>query len=114
MTRDTSTATLHEHAGIRLDPAQRTATVAGRQLLFTDTQFRLLACLVREPGRVFTRTQLMAAAISGGAIVLERTIDVHISALRRKLGPSARIETVRRLGYRFRSDQEGPLPGEVS
>jgi len=61
----------------------------------------LLECLIRQPGRAFSRVQLMEFAIGEGAIVLERTIDVHIKTLRKKLGNMDMIETVRGLGYRF-------------
>ena len=68
---------------------------------------RLLECLLRQPGRAFTRHQLMDAAIGEGAIVLERTIDVHIKSLRRKLGAEGEvIETIRGVGYRFRESRE--------
>ena len=69
----------------------------------TPTEFRLLECMLRQPGRAFTRQQLMDFAIEEGAVVLERTIDVHVKSLRRKLdGESEYIETVRGVGYRFR------------
>jgi two-component system phosphate regulon response regulator PhoB len=72
-------------------------------LELTPTEFRLLECLLRQPGRVFSRPQLMDVAIGEGAIVLERTIDVHIKTLRKKLGTKIDyIETVRGVGYRFR------------
>ncbi len=71
----------------------------------TPTEFRLLECLLRQPGRAFSRAQLMDAAIEEGAIVLERTIDVHIKSLRRKLETHGdMIETVRGVGYRFREE----------
>ena len=73
----------------------------GRELDLTPTEFRLLECMLRQPGRAFTRHQLMDAAIGDNAIVLERTIDVHIKTLRRKLGTADLIETVRGVGYRF-------------
>jgi two-component system phosphate regulon response regulator PhoB len=62
--------------------------------------------MLRQPGRAFTRAQLMDAAIGEGAVVLERTIDVHVKTLRRKLGVDDLIETVRGVGYRFR-EKEG-------
>lgn len=62
----------------------------------------MLEHLLQEPGRTLTRAQLVGAVIGGGAVVLERTIDVHIAALRRKLGTPDLIETVRGQGYRFR------------
>jgi two-component system phosphate regulon response regulator PhoB len=92
-----------EHLGIRIDRIRHRATVAGKELELTPTEFRLLECLVRQPGRAFSRPQLMDVAIGEGAIVLERTIDVHIKTLRKKLGTKLDfIETVRGVGYRFR------------
>jgi two-component system phosphate regulon response regulator PhoB len=92
-----------EHLGVRIDRVRHRATVNGEELDLTPTEFRLLECLLRQPGRAFTRPQLMDVAIGEGAIVLERTIDVHIKTLRKKLGPAMEyIETVRGVGYRFR------------
>ncbi len=95
-----------EHLGVRIDRVRHRAFVEGRELDLTPTEFRLLECLLRQPGRAFTRHQLMDAAIGEGAIVLERTIDVHVKTLRRKLGNSDLIETVRGVGYRFREAGE--------
>jgi two-component system, OmpR family, phosphate regulon response regulator PhoB len=92
-----------EHLGVRIDRVRHQATVDGKELELTPTEFRLLECLLRQPGRAFTRPQLMDVAIGEGAIVLERTIDVHVKTLRRKLGAAGEyIETVRGVGYRFR------------
>jgi two-component system phosphate regulon response regulator PhoB len=89
--------------GIEIDRAQHRATVAGEQLNLTPTEFRLLWALVRQPGRAFSRHELMEAAMGDDALVLERTIDVHVKSLRQKLGGRAeQIETVRGVGYRFR------------
>ena len=94
---------LLEHLGVSLDKVKHRATVKDRELELTPTEFRLLECLLRQPGRAFTRQQLMDFAIEEGAVVLERTIDVHIKSLRRKLGEESEfIETVRGVGYRFR------------
>ena len=91
-----------EAAGIRIDKRAHQVTVAGQPIAITPTEFRLLETLIKQPGRAFTRHDLMDAAV-GDAIVLERTIDVHIKSLRRKLADvGARIETVRGVGYRFR------------
>jgi two-component system phosphate regulon response regulator PhoB len=90
-----------EHHAVRIDRVRHRAYVEGRELDLTPTEFRLLECLLRQPGRAFTRAQLMDAAIGEGAVVLERTIDVHIKTLRRKLGQADLIETVRGVGYRF-------------
>lgn len=98
---------LIEHLGVRIDRVRHRATYKDRELSLTPTEFRLLECLLRQPGRAFSRQQLMEAAIGPGAIVLDRTIDVHIKTLRRKLGDPELIETVRSIGYRFR---EAPAP----
>src|SRR5206468_331685 len=95
-----------EHLDVRIDRVRHRAFFQGRELDLTPTEFRLLECLVRQPGRAFTRHQLMDAAIGEGAIVLERTIDVHVKTLRRKLGSADLIETVRGVGYRFREGRE--------
>ncbi len=89
--------------GVEIDRAQHRATVAGEQLNLTPTEFRLLWALVRQPGRAFSRHELMEAAMGDDALVLERTIDVHVKSLRQKLGSRAeQVETVRGVGYRFR------------
>src|SRR5207253_10210288 len=99
------TGEILEHLGVCVDRVRHKATVHDRELDLTPTEFRLLECLVRQPGRAFTRPQLMDMAIGEGALVGERTIDVHIKTLRRKLGAAGEmIETVRGLGYRFREN----------
>jgi two-component system phosphate regulon response regulator PhoB len=92
-----------EHLNVKIDRVRHKATVQGQELDLTPTEFRLLECMLRQPGRAFTRPQLMDVAIGEGAVVLERTIDVHIKTLRKKLGEEQEfIETVRGIGYRFR------------
>jgi two-component system, OmpR family, phosphate regulon response regulator PhoB len=92
-----------EHLGVVVDKIKHRATAGGQELDLTPTEFRLLECMLRQPGRAFTRQQLMDFAIEEGAVVLERTIDVHVKSLRRKLGAERDfIETVRGVGYRFR------------
>jgi two-component system phosphate regulon response regulator PhoB len=95
-------AAVVEHLGVRIDRVKHRAYAEDRELNLTPTEFRLLECLLRQPGRAFSRHQLMDAAIGEGQIVLERTIDVHIKTLRKKLGDADLIETVRGVGYRFR------------
>ncbi len=99
-----------EHVGVRIDRIRHKATVSGRKLDLTPTEFRLLECLLRQPGRAFSRHQLMDAAIGDGQIVSERTIDVHVKTLRKKLtavgGSPDLIETVRGVGYRFREARQ--------
>jgi two-component system phosphate regulon response regulator PhoB len=100
---NTASAEVVEHLGVRLDCYRHRVSVGTVLVTLTATEFRLLDCLIRHPGRVFTRSQLMEAGIGGGALVLERTIDVHIKSLRRKLSRPDLIETVRGMGYRFRT-----------
>jgi two-component system phosphate regulon response regulator PhoB len=91
--------------GVTVDLRSHVATAGNEPLKLTLSEFRLLETLVRQPGRAFTRNELITAALGDDAMVLERTIDVHIRALRDKLGPAAElVETVRGIGYRFRKD----------
>jgi two-component system, OmpR family, alkaline phosphatase synthesis response regulator PhoP len=69
----------------------------------TPTEFRVLQTLALRPGWVFTRTQIADAVHGGELVVTERSVDVHIVGLRRKLGEASQwIETVRGVGYRFK------------
>lgn len=99
---DESKVELIEHKQVKVDMVRHRAFVLDQELDLTPTEFRLLECLLRSPGRAFSRQHLMDSAIGEGAIVLERTIDVHIKTLRKKLGTMDMIETVRGLGYRFK------------
>jgi two-component system, OmpR family, phosphate regulon response regulator PhoB len=101
-----------EHQGVKVDRMRHAVTVGEKWLDLTPPEFRLLEALIRQPGRAFTRHQLMDAAIGEGSIVLERTIDVHVKTLRKKLadvrdGAGELIETVRWVGYRFRETADG-------
>lgn len=88
------------HAGeLTLDPSTRTVHVAGTPTTLTATEFDLLAHLLRHPGRVFTREQLLASSWPSGASAGVRTVDVHIAQLRAKLGAASPIRTVRGIGY---------------
>jgi two-component system phosphate regulon response regulator PhoB len=88
--------------GVVIDRHSHRALYRDQELPLTPTEFRLLEVLIRQSGRAFTRYELMDAAIGEDAIVLERTIDVHIKSLRKKLGEGGElIETVRGVGYRF-------------
>lgn len=88
--------------GIAIDRQRHSATVGEHLLDLTPSEFALLDMLIRQPGRAFSRAELVDSAL-GDSLVLERTIDVHVRALRKKLGASASlVETVRGVGYRFR------------
>ena len=100
------------HQNLIIDRACHKVAVNEIPLDLTRTEFRLLDTLVRQPGRVFQRSELIDASLGKNTVVLERTIDVHIRALRKKLGDSANlIETVRGVGYRFRDSHSEDLPG---
>jgi two-component system phosphate regulon response regulator PhoB len=94
-------------SGIVVDRKRHQASVDGKHVQLTRSEFRLLDTLIRQPGRAFTRSELISAALGEDTIVLERTIDVHIRSVRRKLGPAAdAVETVRGVGYRFSESKE--------
>ena len=87
---------------IRIDRVKHRASIEERPMDLTPSEFRLLDTLIRQPGRAFDRSELIDSALGADTLVLERTIDVHIRSLRKKLGESALlIETVRGIGYRF-------------
>jgi two-component system phosphate regulon response regulator PhoB len=89
--------------GVTIDRVKYRATLHGEPIDLTPSEFRLLETLIRQPGRAFDRTELVDSALGSDAMVLERTIDVHIRSLRKKFGEHADlIETVRGVGYRFR------------
>ena len=81
------------------------ATVGARAIELTSTEFELLAMMMRQPGRVFTRGQLLDAVHGEEADAFERAIDAHIKNLRRKLEPDPRapryVLTVYGVGYKF-------------
>ncbi|MFA5252938.1 MAG: response regulator transcription factor, partial [Phycisphaerae bacterium] len=86
-----------------IDSAGHKVLVKGREVELTATEFRLLECLARRQGVVFSRNKLLDAAGVDGSMVYDRTVDAHIKSLRRKLGSSKDcIETVRGVGYRFK------------
>lgn len=93
--------------GVTVDRRKHQASLDGKSISLTRSEFRLLDTLIRQSGRVFLRSELIDAALGDDAMVMERTIDVHIRSLRRKLGKQADLlETVRGVGYRFRDTEE--------
>jgi len=99
-TRDMATAGDTRVAGaVSLDAGTRRCHVAGTEIPLTTTEFDLLAHLMRRPGRVFTREQLLSDVWGYSSIAGTRTVDVHIAQLRAKLGEASPIRTVRGVGY---------------
>jgi two-component system, OmpR family, phosphate regulon response regulator PhoB len=92
-----------QSGSIRIDRVKHIVTVDGNELPLTPTEFRLLWTLAKQPGRTFTRNELLDCCRGEDANSMERTIDVHVRALRKKLeGLAISVETVRGVGYRFR------------
>lgn len=92
--------------GLVIDPTRHEVTVNGQPVTFTATEFKLLHLLASQPGRVFTRDSLISRIIGDDTLVIDRNIDVHIRALRKKLGELRElIETIRGVGYRFQDLQ---------
>ena len=106
MVEDAREAVLHR-GDLSIDPARHEATLAGRRLVLTPTEFGVLHLLAGKPGWVFTRKQIVDAVRGADYAVTERSVDVQIVGLRKKLGDGARlIETVRGIGYRFLEETE--------
>jgi len=90
-----------------IDLARRAICCAGEAIALTATEFRLLQFFANHPGRVFSRAELIDGVLGRDVAVEDRTIDVHITAIRKKLGACGElIETVRGFGYRFREESE--------
>lgn len=91
-----------EAAGVRLDPATRQVTISGRDVELTTIEFDILAVLMRVAGRVVSRDEIAQRFYNRPATPYDRSIDVHISHLRKKLdAPTELIRTLRGLGYQF-------------
>ncbi len=88
--------------GLALNAREHTVFALGRRVQLTLKEYELLRIFMENPGRVFTREQLLDAVWEGGYVGETRTVDVHIGTLRAKLGGSGDgIETVRGVGYRM-------------
>lgn len=93
--------------GIEIDRTNHMVKIGGTELTVTPTEFRLLWTLARQPGRTFSRNELLDCCRGEDANSMERTIDVHIRALRKKLDDkSDLVETIRGIGYRFKPNRE--------
>jgi two-component system OmpR family response regulator len=91
-----------QYGPITIDPEKFRIHCHGREISLTAQEFKLLELLVRHPGRVFTREQVLHRAWGDDVFVADRTIDVHVKSLRKKFGDLEFIETVRGVGYRAR------------
>jgi len=91
---------------VLIDAEKQKVTVKGREAALTTLEFRILHFLARHPGRVFSRNQLLDGAWKQETFVVDRTVDVHIKSIRKKLGPQGDcIETIWGTGYRFRENE---------
>jgi DNA-binding response OmpR family regulator len=90
---------------IELDVPRMVAMVDGRRIELTATEFQLLLCMARQPGRVFTRAQLLDAVHGVAVESYERAIDAHVKNIRRKIEPDPHaprhLQTVFGVGYRL-------------
>jgi DNA-binding response OmpR family regulator len=91
------------HGDLVVDAGRNEVTYRGQKIDLTAMEFRVLHFLAHRPGRVISRESILEAVSGGSGAVLDRTVDVHVTALRRKLGAGGgEIETVRGFGYKLR------------
>jgi two-component system alkaline phosphatase synthesis response regulator PhoP len=89
--------------GIFIHPGRHEVAVDGQVVDLTATEFRLLHLLARRPGWVFTRSQIVQEVHGDDYPVSDRSVDVQVVGLRKKLGPAGQfVDTVRGVGYRLR------------
>lgn len=97
--------TAHAPSGLTLDPRTVTASLNGTQLMLTNIEFQLLYKMAKEPGRVFSREHLLSFVRDRDFCPYDRSIDMHISSLRRKMNDDSKnptfVKTVRGVGYCF-------------
>lgn len=88
---------------LHIDPLRHQVRVGKQEVILTPTEFRIVMLLAKSPGVVFSRYEIVDAVQGDNAVVTDRSVDVQIVGLRKKLGACAGyIETVRGFGYRFR------------
>jgi two-component system alkaline phosphatase synthesis response regulator PhoP len=102
--------TILRFGDLQIDMQRRGVRVAGAPVDLTATEFDLLAILAREPGRPFTRAQLLELAYDVSYAGFDRTVDAHIKNLRRKIEPDPRnpryVQTIYGVGYKFAEESE--------
>ena len=89
-----------KYQGLELDLDKKTVSIEGKQVAFTKTEFELLHTLLDEKGRVFSRQELINRIWPSDVLVLDRTVDVNITRLRKKIGPFSKC-IVTRLGFGY-------------
>ncbi|MFT5052469.1 MAG: two-component system alkaline phosphatase synthesis response regulator PhoP [Chlamydiales bacterium] len=90
------------HGRLKVDADRHKAWVASEEVELTATEFRILLLLARNPGRIFSRSQILVETRGQLAAAFERSVDAHVRTIRKKLGDERDlIETVRSIGYRF-------------
>jgi two-component system phosphate regulon response regulator PhoB len=93
----------YQRGGVFIDPQAHRATTGGAEIALTATEFKLLTDLIKNPGRVRTRDQLLNTVWGYEFEGYARTVDTHVRRLRQKMGEHAEcIETIRGVGYRFK------------
>ena len=98
-------AQIMKRGPVSMDLSEHVVEVDSNKLQLTLAEFNLLKKLMTSPGRVFTRSQLLKTVAGEDTFVIDRNVDVHVRALRKKMGDaSIYIETVRGIGYKFKKD----------
>ncbi len=92
-----------QHCGVRIDFKKHKVWSDDEEVPLTATEFKILAMMLRRPGRVFTRDQILSAARGEMTVAMDRSVDAHIRTIRKKLGQQRDvIETVHSIGYRLK------------
>lgn len=92
-----------EYYQMTIHPEKREVLVDGESIPFSKTEFDILAFLASRPGKVFSRNNILENCWPDGVFVVDRSVDVHITAIRKKLGSMGGcIETIRGIGYRMK------------
>ncbi|MBI4862233.1 MAG: response regulator transcription factor [Candidatus Riflebacteria bacterium] len=113
--RQASDADRLVRGGLVIDSVRHDVTLDGRPVHLTATEFRVLHLLASQPGRAFTRGQMLNHVVAVGDNVVPRNIDVHVRSIRHKLGVHAHmIETIQGVGYRFADPYEPAAAREKS
>jgi DNA-binding response OmpR family regulator len=92
---------MYQHGPLTVDPRTRRVTVSGTEVTLTPKEFDIIECLAADPGRVVSRQELLERAWDANWYGPTKVLDVHVAALRRKLGVEGLIETVYGRGFRL-------------